>query len=69
MQLAHNWRELIKHAWSLKFLALSILLGAAELALPYLHGVLPVRPGTFALLVLITNIAATVARLINQRNL
>ena len=69
MQLAQNWRELIAHAWSVRLLALSIMLGAMEVTLPFLNGVLPVPPGIFALLVLVTNIAAAVARLLTQRNL
>lgn len=65
--LLANWREVLVHAWSVRLLALSILLGAAELALPFMQGVLPLRPGTFALLIFITNIAATISRLLVQR--
>lgn len=69
MNLVTNWRSVLAHAWSVRLLALSIALGAIEVALPYFNGVLPVSPGTFALLVLVTNVAAAVARLVHQRKL
>lgn len=69
MKLAHNWRELLVHAWSIWLLYASIFLGACELALPYLNGVLPVSQGIFALIVFVLNIVATVARILHQRNL
>ena len=66
--LLPNWREVLTRAWSMRLLALSIVLGAVDLAFPYLDGLLPIPRGTFVLLVLVTNIAAAVARLIWQRD-
>lgn len=65
--LLPNWREVLTRAWSVRLQALSIIFGAAELALPFLQGVLPMQPGTFALLIFLTNVAAVVARLLLQR--
>ena len=64
--LLPNWREVLTRAWSMRLLALSILLGAAALALPYLEGLLPIGQGTFVLLIFVVDIAAAVARLIIQ---
>lgn len=69
MKLVSNWRALIARAWSLKLLALAIFLGALEMALPFLHGVLPVRPGTFFALIFLTNVLAAIARLVAQKGL
>ena len=66
--LLSNWRDVLARAWSMRLLGVSILLGAAELALPFLQGVLPLKPGTFAALIFVTNIAAAVSRLLVQRS-
>jgi hypothetical protein len=63
-----NWRAVLKHAWSLRLIALSVLLGAAELGLPYLDGELPLSQRQFAALVLLNSIAAGVARFIQQKD-
>ncbi len=65
--LLPNWREVLTRAWSMRLLALSILLGAIDLALPYLEGLLPIPQGSFVMLILVTNVAAAVARLVAQR--
>lgn len=67
MQLIDDWKSVLVRAWSMRLLGLSILLGAAELALPFLQDVIPVERGFFALLVFVTNIAAAVTRLLAQR--
>lgn len=67
MQLVANWRAVLLRAWSVRLIALSLVFGAVELALPFLDGVLPVRPGTFAALVFLTNIGAGISRLVAQR--
>jgi hypothetical protein len=67
MKLIYDWKQVLTRAWSMRLLGLSILFGAAELALPFLDGVLPVERGFFAILVFATNIAAAVSRLVAQR--
>jgi len=69
VKLVSNWRALIARAWSLKLLALAIILGALEIALPYLHGVLPLPPGTFFALIFLVNVLAAIARLVAQKGL
>jgi hypothetical protein len=65
--LIREWKNVLLYAWSIRVLALSILFGAVELALPFLQGVLPLRPGTFAVLIFFTNIVAVITRLLAQR--
>lgn len=69
MQLIANWRAVLLRAWSVRFIAISLVFGAIELALPFLGGVLPVRPGTFAALVFFTNLGAAISRIVSQRQL
>jgi hypothetical protein len=67
--LIPNWRDVAKKAWSMRLMALAGLLSGAEVALPYLDGLLPIPPGVFAVLTLITVGAAFVARLVVQQSL
>jgi len=69
LHLIDDWTDVLRKAWSMRLLGASIVLGAAELALPYLQDVLPLQPGTFAVLIFGTNIAAAVSRLLAQRTL
>lgn len=69
MNLIANWRAVLKHAWSVRFLALSLLFSAIEVAVPFLNGVLPIAPGPFAALAAASTVAAGVARLVVQRKL
>lgn len=69
MMLIPNWRDVIKKAWSMRLMALAGALSGAEVALPYLDGLLPIPPGIFAALTFITVGAAWVSRLVAQQNL
>jgi hypothetical protein len=67
MRLTANWRAVLRHAWSVRFIVLAAILSGVEAALPFLD--LPVSPGFFALLTLFATGAAFVARLVAQRPL
>jgi len=67
--LDRDWKSILKRAWSVRLIGISVVMSGAEVALPYLDGVLPVEPGIFALLSFGTTIAAGVARLVAQREL
>ncbi|GHA19310.1 hypothetical protein GCM10007989_13530 [Devosia pacifica] len=69
MKLLKNWRKIVHKAWSIRLLILAGILSGAEVALPFLHGVLPIRPGVFAALSGVTCAAAFVARLIAQSSI
>jgi hypothetical protein len=43
MKIVANWQAVLKHAWSLRFIALSLLLSAPEAALAFLALVVPVQ--------------------------
>ena len=64
MHLIDNWKAVAKKAWSLRLIALSVILSAAEVALPYLDD--RFERGTFAVLAMAVSVAAGVARLISQ---
>lgn len=65
--LVPNWRDVLRHAWSVRLQVISIILCSFEAVLPYLDGLVPLRPGAFALLILVVNLASTAARIIAQR--
>ena len=67
MKLYDNWKDIVRRAWSVRFMIIAGLLSGAEVALPYFQGVLP--SGTFAALSGIFVGAAFVARLVAQKEL
>lgn len=69
LRLHANWRDVLRRAWSLRFMAASVVFSALEVAFPYLDGVLPVGRGTFGLLSGLCTAAAAVSRLCVQKNL
>jgi len=64
-----DWRAVLRHAWSVRLIALSILLSGLEAAWPFLHGVLPVSDGVFGVLAFLTTIGALIGRFVAQRKL
>jgi hypothetical protein len=69
MKPVHNWRDVLRKAWSIRLMLLAALLSGAEVALPLLDGVLPIPPGIFAALTFVTVGAAFIARLVVQKGL
>ena len=67
MKLYDNWRDIVRKAWSVRFMAAAGILSGVEVALPYLQDVMP--RGTFAALSGIFVGAAFVARLVAQKEL
>lgn len=66
--LVANWRAVLKHAWSIRFIALALVLQALELALPLLQPFLPIGPGLFSILSAVATAAAGAARLVAQKS-
>ena len=66
-RLISNWRDIIKHAWSLRFGLLAAVLSAVEVIVPLFQDSFP--RGIFAALTGISVIAAMVARLIGQKDM
>lgn len=69
MKLVANWRDVLRHAWSIRLLILAGILSGFEVALPLLEGVLPIPQGIFAGLSGLIVCGAFVARLIAQKGL
>lgn len=69
MKLSADWRAVLRHAWSIRLIALAALLSGIEAALPFFDGLLPIRPGVFGLLIFLVTLAAFVARLVAQKSL
>lgn len=67
MKLIHNWRDILRKAWSMRLMLLAAILSGVEVALPFFSDALP--RGTFAALSAVTVALAFVARLIAQRGL
>lgn len=69
MRLIHDWRKVLRHAWSLRFLAVAAVLSGIEVALPLLEGSLGLPPRTFAVLSGLAVGAAFATRLIAQKTI
>lgn len=67
LQLYENWREILKKAWSLRFMALAALLSGIEVALPFFESSFP--RGVFAALSAAAVAGAFVARLVAQKDI
>lgn len=67
MQKYDNWRDILKKAWSIRFIILAGALSAFEIILPLFIQDLP--RGLFASLSFLATSGAFISRLIVQRNL
>ena len=67
MTLHTNWRELLRKAWSVKFMALAFVLTLAEVMLPFFAT--DIAPRTFALLSGLAVAGAFVSRLVAQKDI
>lgn len=69
MKLERNWWDVLRYAWSVRFIVLSMLLNAAAAGVTFLDGVLPIEQWKFAALVATVNLGALVSRILAQGNL
>lgn len=71
MNLIDNWREILRRAWSVRFLILAGLLSGLEVALQLAQPLIdPLVPrGMFSALAGLSTAAALVARVLAQSNL
>ena len=67
MRLYENWRQILRKSWSLKFIFLAAILTACEAVLPLYWDQFP--RDTFAALTFCTIIAASIARLVAQKDI
>lgn len=66
MKLYDNWKELVKKAWSIRFMILAGIFSAIEAILPLFYDLF--SRGTFAVLSGIAIVLAFVSRLIAQKD-
>lgn len=67
MRLDTEWRSIVRHAWSIRFIAIAGLLSGAEVILPLFSDVIP--RSIFAGLSLLAVMAGLYSRLVYQRAL
>lgn len=69
MTRVHNWREVLRYAWSIKLTLLASALGAIEFVLPMFFDSPPFARGAFAALAAAVSLGAAVARVFAQPEL
>jgi len=66
MKLYDNWKEILRKAWSIRFMVIAGLLSGIEVILPLFHENIP--KNIFAALSLVFVTLAFVSRLVAQRD-
>lgn len=66
MTLLPNWRDVLRNAWSIKFMLLAALMSGAEVVMSILQPSNTLPPGVFAALAGVVTSIALVARLMAQ---
>lgn len=67
MKLYSNWKDIVKRAWSIKFILIAGVLSASEVILPLFFDYFD--RGTFAVLSFIAVSGAFISRLIAQKDI
>ena len=66
MKLYSNWKEILRKAWSIRFMVIAGVLSGIEVVLPLFHDSIP--KNIFATLSLVFVTLAFVSRLVAQRD-
>ena len=66
MKLYDNWKDIVKRAWSIRFIILAGMLSGCEVVLPFFSDSIPDK--LFAVLSFVFVAAAFVARLVAQKD-
>lgn len=66
MKLLPDWRNVLRKAWSIKFMVLAAIMSGAEVVMSILQPSNTLPPGVFAALAGVVTSAALVARLLAQ---
>lgn len=67
LALYDNWKDIVKKAWSIRFIVLAGLLSGCEVILPFFSDAFPRH--TFAILSFVAVAAAFVSRIVAQKDL
>lgn len=68
-ELAPDWRDILRRAWSVRLIVLAAVLSGLEVALPFIPVLERVPMGVFAALSALVTAAALVARIVAQKGL
>lgn len=69
MKLHHDWKNILRKAWSIRLILIAGFFSGAEVFLPFLQEFLPVHRGVFGFLSFVTANGAFVTRLLAQKGL
>lgn len=69
MPLIDDWRVVLKHAWSVRLLALIVVVQGLEFALPLVGAGLPIPDSWLTPLTIVIGIAAALSRFIPQKSI
>jgi hypothetical protein len=64
--IIENWRGVLRHAWSLRFIVLAAILSCAEVIIAIFSADPPIPRGTFAAIAGLVTVAAAIARFLAQ---
>lgn len=67
MHLYDNWKDILKKAWSIRFIVIAALLSGAEVILPFFADSIP--RGAFAVMTFVAVAGAFVSRIVAQKDL
>jgi hypothetical protein len=67
MKLLEDWKEILRKAWSIRFIVLAGVLSGIEVILPFFADAIP--RGVFAILSFAAVSAAFVSRIVAQKDL
>lgn len=67
MYVKNNWPTILKKAWSIRFISLSLIFSTLEIMLPiFAHNM---RDSAFTILSILAMVAAFVARIVAQKDI
>ena len=67
MKLARDWKKVLKHAWSVRLMALGVALQVLDAAMPYLPAIIPAYPGVLLLFSIASILGGLISRFIAQK--
>lgn len=67
LSLTTDWHKVLRHAWSIRFMAVAALLSFLEVVLPLVGTSLPLPPVAVALMIGLATAGAFVARIVAQK--
>lgn len=66
MRLYDNWKEIVRKAWSLKFLLIALVLECTSVVLPFYTDIIPRE--VFTPIIIVAILGAGISRIVYQNN-